>query len=46
MKEYGLEGIPAFLVVDRKGIVVFGEVGWFGEKTQAKIKEAVNGALK
>lgn len=46
VEEYGLPGIPAFLVVDRKGMVRFAELGWFGDATTARIGEAVNGALK
>ncbi|MHC4598193.1 MAG: TlpA family protein disulfide reductase [Planctomycetota bacterium] len=46
VKKFKLPGAPAFLVVNRTGEIVFGECGYFGEKTLEKIEETIKGAMK
>jgi len=46
VRSFGLPGAPAYLVLDARRVVRFGEVGWFGDKTLGRIDGAAKQALK
>ncbi len=43
---YAVESIPTFIVVGRDGVVTHRSLGYYGESTETKLRDAITAALK